>query len=465
MIPLLAGHAPAATAIVDADRGVTVCYGELCDRVAASALELKSSLAGRLVFQVAANTVDSIVAYLACLEAKIPVALVESAASERLNRLKECYQPAAVILPEGRPVEEGMYRICSIGINQVYAVPDQSHSMAIHPDLALLLTTSGSTGSPKLVRLTQQNIVSNARSIASYLNLDSSERAIQSLPLQYSYGLSLINSHLLAGGSVVLTRHSFMRPEFWNCVNDCECTSFAGVPYMYETLHRLGFEPGRYESLRYMTQAGGALRPDLITAFHRRAESAACRLYVMYGQTEATARISYVPPDSLERKIGSIGVPIPGGKLELAEVQDAEGWELVYSGPNVMMGYAEDAKDLSKGDELHGVLRTGDLAKVDSEGFFCLTGRLKRFAKLCGRRVSLEDVEKQIEYAYPIRCAVIEKGERLLIFTEGAAGVSLGGISKRISEQLSLPPKYVQVQPIDAMPMTASGKKDYRALS
>ena len=234
---------------------------------------------------------------------------------------------------------------------------------------------------------------------------------------------------------------------------------------MYETLDRLRFEPGRHKSLRYLTQAGGALRPDLIKAFHCRTESVGCRFYVMYGQTEATARISYVPPEILKDKIGSIGVPIPGGELELVEVEDAGECELMYCGPNVMMGYAEDAEDLSKGDELHGALRTGDLARVDSDGFFYLTGRLKRFAKLCGRRVSLEDVEKQIEYSYPVRCAVIEKGERLLIFTEGADGVSLGGISKRISEQLSLPPKYVQVQMINAMPMTASGKKDYRALS
>ena len=181
--------------------------------------------------------------------------------------------------------------------------------------------------------------------------------------MHYSYGLSVLNSHLVAGGTVVLTPHSFMRPEFWRDADQERATSFAGVPYMYETLHRLRFDPARHPTLRTFTQAGGALRRDLIAHFHGRVTEAGARLVVMYGQTEATARISYVPPERLGEKIGSIGIPIPGGTLRLERVEGLEtgASELVYEGENVMLGYAESLADLGLGDVQQGVLRTGDL--------------------------------------------------------------------------------------------------------
>ena len=235
--------------------------------------------------------------------------------------------------------------------------------------------------------------------------------------MHYSYGLSVLNSHLVAGGSIVLTPHSFMRPEFWADVDGKRATSFAGVPYMYETLHRLRFDPARHPGLRTYTQAGGGLRRELIAHFHERTTKAGARLVVMYGQTEATARISYVPPERLGEKIGSIGIAIPGGRLHLEPLEHAGDLaaELVYEGDNVMLGYAEQPRDLALGDVQRGVLRTGDLATVDADGFFTLAGRLKRFAKLFGRRVSLEDVERELESAFPVRAMAIDGGERLQV--------------------------------------------------
>ena len=337
--------------------------------------------------------------------------------------------------------------------------------LVVHSDLAVLLPTSGSTGSPKLVRLTVSNLDSNAQSIAEYLALNPEERAIASLPLHYSYGLSVLNSHFAAGGSVVLTPHSFLRREFWGVVDARACTSFAGVPYMYETLHRLRFDPATHPTLRTLTQAGGGLAPDLTLQMLELAERAGRRFFVMYGQTEATARISFVPPARLRGKIGSIGIPIPDGRLSLAPAEDAgEAMELVYEGPNVMMGYAESPADLGLGDRQGGRLRTGDLGRTDEDGYFFLTGRLRRFAKLFGRRVGLEDVEREVEAEFPVRAAATDGGDRMILHVEPIGAVDAAKIAGHVSRRLGVPPAAVVVRTLATLPRTVAGKKDYRAL-
>jgi acyl-CoA synthetase (AMP-forming)/AMP-acid ligase II len=263
----------------------------------------------------------------------------------------------------------------------------------------------------------------------------------------------------------VLTSHSFLRPEFWREVDEQRCSSFAGVPYMYETLHRLRFDPARHPSLRTFTQAGGGLRPDLVAHFHQRAAASGARFFVMYGQTEATARISYLPPERVTDKLGSIGIPIPGGRLHLEPIEDGAGpCELVYEGPNVMMGYAESRADLALGDVQRGVLQTGDLATVDDEGFFTIVGRRKRFAKLFGRRVSLEDVERELEAAFPVRVMATEAHERVILHVEAEPAFEDRALVERIASFLAVPPVAIAVRRVDALPLTSSGKKNYRAL-
>jgi acyl-CoA synthetase (AMP-forming)/AMP-acid ligase II len=256
-----------------------------------------------------------------------------------------------------------------------------------------------------------------------------------------------------------------MRPEFWRDADEERATSFAGVPYMYETLHRLRFEPGRHSSLRTFTQAGGALRRELVAHFHARTTQSGARLVVMYGQTEATARISYVPPERLDEKIGTIGVAIPGGRLRLQPLEGGEGAaELVYEGENVMLGYAETAADLALGDELHGVLRTGDLGTVDAEGYFSLVGRLKRFAKLFGRRVSLEDVERELESTFPVRVIATEAGERLAVAVAADGVVGDEAVVAHLARFLAVPPSAITLRRLAELPLTATGKKDYKAV-
>jgi acyl-CoA synthetase (AMP-forming)/AMP-acid ligase II len=314
----------------------------------------------------------------------------------------------------------------------------------LHPDLRVLLSTSGSTGSPKLVRLTERNVRANAASIAEYLQLDAGERAIQSLPLSYSYGLSVLNSHLHAGASVAFTPHSVIRPEFWADFRRYEATSFAGVPYAYAMLERIGMRDMALPTLQTMTQAGGRLDPEVAKRFaaHR-------RFFVMYGQTEATARIAYVPPERLADKPGSIGIAIPGGELSV------EDGELVYRGPNVMMGYASQRADLARGDELGGVLHTGDLGYVDDDGFFFVTGRAKRIAKVYGQRINLDEIEAAIDGP----AGAIAGDDRIDVFAERGAD------ARALAAHFRLPPRALAVHEIERLPLKSSGKIDYTALS
>jgi acyl-CoA synthetase (AMP-forming)/AMP-acid ligase II len=453
-------------ALVSPAEGVRLSYAELGERVERASVQLVREIGTRrLVFLAPGPDTQAVILYLACLHARLPLCLAEPQA-DPLSRLSGVYRPALILAPDTLATPDGWVSRESPVTGYAASYATQAADSPLHPDLAIMLTTSGSTGSPKLVRLSLRNLEANAAAIAEYLRLGSGERAVQSLPMHYSYGLSVLNSHLLAGGTMVLTPHSFMRPEFWRDADGEGATSFAGVPYMYETLHRLRFDPSRHPSIRTFTQAGGALRKELIAHFHAAATRAGARLVVMYGQTEATARISYVPPERLGEKVGAIGIAIPGGRLRLEPLDGTEGAasEMVYEGPNVMLGYAESPADLAAGDVQQGVLRTGDLGTVDRDGYFTVVGRIKRFAKLFGRRVSLEDVERELESAFPVRVIATDAGEKLNLHVATDGAVRDEELIAHLARFLAVPPVAIAVRRLTELPLTASGKKNYKAV-
>lgn len=278
------------------------------------------------------------------------------------------------------------------------------------------------------------------------------------LPMQYSYGLSVINSHLRVGATVLLGAPALTTREFWQLAATHAATSLAGVPYTYEMLRRLDVRALAPESLRVFTQAGGRLKPELVEHFAELARARAGRFYVMYGQTEATARISYVPPDRLSQKLGSIGVPIPGGELDLRE-----NGELVYRGPNVMLGYAERRSDLARGDELLGVLHTGDLAKRDADGYYYLTGRMKRISKLFGLRLNLDDIDALLASDLPCSAACVGSDTELTIAVEDQSQLSRA--RELVTQTYRLHPSVVRSSFVAALPRTPAGKVDYAQLS
>jgi len=445
-----------APVLVDAAARRVWTQDELADVVQSCAEALVTGKR-ELVFCLCGGDVTSIVGYLSAVRAGHAVALLDAAAHADLTEaLIDRYRPAFVVHSDDGPTPRVRRGSDATG-------------RQLGDELAVLLSTSGTTGSPKLVRLAYRNIEANANSIAEYLEIDERERAIQSLPIHYSYGLSVLHSHLAAGASVILTPHSIMRPQFWADAARWESTSFAGVPYSYAILERTGLLRNAIpDTMRTLMQAGGRLAPESIIQLHEMMSDRGGRMWVMYGQTEATARISYVPPEALPEKAHTIGIPIPGGRLsirvgtqEIAE-PDVEG-ELIYHGPNVMLGYAEDREDLVLGDALHGELHTGDLGSFDEDGFFRLTGRTKRIAKIYGLRVNLDEIEAAASAHGPV--AAVDGGEQILLWRVAGAETTAGDLRREIARRFGLNSRAIAVRDIDTLPLKASGKVDYDTLA
>jgi acyl-CoA synthetase (AMP-forming)/AMP-acid ligase II len=331
-----------------------------------------------------------------------------------------------------------------------------------HEDLALLLSTSGSTGSPKLVRLSCHNLASNAVAIADYLGIRETDRAATTLPMSYCYGLSVIHSHLLRGAGLILTDHSVVDDEFWQLFRRHRGTSFAGVPYTFELLERVGAQALDLPHLRYVTQAGGRMPPERVRRFAELGRLWGWDLFVMYGATEATARMSYLPPQLASSQPEAIGRPIPGGAfaIEPCEAQDDEDiGELVYRGPNVMMGYAHRPTDLALGKTVDA-LRTGDIARRSHDGLYQLIGRSSRFVKMYGLRIDLQRVEATMrEHGITAICTDVE--DRLAVAT---AGHDDAEVQRVAAAAAGVPAGAVQAVTVAELPKLPSGKPDYEAV-
>jgi len=437
--PLLGGR-PSDVALVCGSASVT--YGDLSARVEERAAELGPTR--RLVLLEAGNDLESVVTYLAVLAGGHPVLVAAPGDTDRHADLVDRYRPD-VIQASGAPLRE--------------VRPGTDHNL--HPDLAVLLSTSGSTGSPKLVRLSLANVVANARSIASYLGIRDDDRAITSLPLHYCYGLSVLTSHLVSGAAVVLTELSVADACFWKLVEESRATSFAGVPYTFDLLDASGFRQRMIPSLRYVTQAGGRMDPARVREYAQLGCRRGWDLYVMYGQTEATARMAYLPPDLAVVHPEAVGVPIPQGAFRLDGAGPDGVGELVYSGPNVMMGYALEPADLARGAEVTE-LRTGDLGRQRDNGLWEIMGRLGRQAKLFGLRLDLDRVERMLgERGRAAR--VLTHDDRLWVFTDRPR--ALERTRRCVLELTGLPASAVRVVRLESLPRTAAGKPDYAALT
>ncbi len=412
-----------------------------------------------LVFVLCRNDLPSLAAYLACLQKGHAILLLpHDMEVALLESLAATYRPDFIWSPRSRDHEGYRPEAGSdLDEHRLYGSRERAGHPPIHPDLALLLSTSGSTGNPKLVRLSYANLQANAASIAEYLGLGEGERPITSLPMHYSYGLSVINSHLLAGSTILLTGRKIRSQEFWTFFKANEATSMAGVPYVYQMLREIGFEEMELPSLRTLTQAGGHLDVGLQQHFVEWARQRNIRYYTMYGQTEATARIAYLPPDRAAEGLGSIGVPIPGGKIEIVD------GELVYSGPNVMLGYAEHRDDLANGDELKGRLHTGDIARIDDRGLCHIVGRKKRFIKIMGLRVNCDDVERQLSDEFGRGFVVLGTDSHLTV------AITAGGIERDIVDFIRrtyhVKGSLCSVRIVAEFPMLPAGKVDYATLN
>jgi len=454
-------------AVIEAN-GQKWSFKELASEINRFKIQIRDSRS--LIFILTQNNIESLVGYLFAIEFNHVPLLINSEINQvLLKELITIYQPNYLFMPEGIDFnhvqyvqDENGYRTYKLLIQTAWLNHD------LNPKLALLLSTSGSTGNPKSIRLCRSNIELNMKAIANYLNLSVSDRSITTLPMNYTYGLSIINSHLYVGASIILTDASIVDKQFWQLFDEHQPTSLNGVPYTYQLLRRL-LKPHHLSSLRYMTQAGGHLGGSLQEYFANFTNEHHVIFYVMYGQTEATARMAYLNPSRVLDKLDSIGQAIPGGRFELVSEDGTlitsphVLGELIYYGPNVSMGYAQSLEDLSLGDQWSGRLATGDLASIDEEGFYFIQGRKNRYVKVYGVRVNLDDVENEVVRVVGRQeVAIVGIEDRIDIYTVLSID---SNVTTEVATRFGIHPSVFRTSVISEIPKNQAGKTLYSALN
>ena len=424
---------------------------------------------GSLAILLCQNQYESVFFYINAIERGVVPIMVDAESDPSLVKTMILeYHPDYIFTPSTNVAQFENYLVVYTLKNYTLLKCKHESSTALHSELALLLSTSGTTGSPKLVRLSYNNLVSNARSISEYLELDSKEIAISSLPMNYSFGLSILNSHLFIGGSVVMTTESITQRRFWELFKNFKVTSLSGVPYTFEILKKFRLLNADLPSLKTLTQAGGKLSNELIEHFVQITSQKSIKFFVMYGQTEGTARLSYLPPQYIMEKLGSIGKPIPNGEFHIIDEkgnkidQPGISGELVYTGSNVMLGYSFCLEDLTRGNDNNGRLFTGDIALFDENGFYFIVGRIKRFIKLFGNRVNLDELESLL-LDLEVQSACIGKDNALVIYIIKPQDNDI--VKEFLTKKLGIHFSVFDIRIIEEIPKNASGKTLYSKLS
>ena len=445
-------------AVID-DSRATMTYGEICDYVE----DFRNHLTERtLTFILAENSIGSLLGYLSMLSNKIvPLVLSRNTDNALYKNLYDTYQPAYLWAPKEMARELGGEALWE-SWNYVLIKTGQV-SPKLFEELSLLLPTSGSTGSPKLVRHTYRNIEANARNVSMMFKMTGDERAMASLPMHYTMGLSVIASHLYAGATVVLSNRSLMDMAFWKTMKEERITSFTGVPFSYEIMHKLRiFRRMEFPDLEIITQGGGKLAEDIYQECCEYAERTGKQFIPTYGQSECTARMAYLAADMASKKLCCIGKAEPNGQLSIIDNDgnetfegDATG-EMVYRGENVTMGYAYCKEDLIKGDENFGVMHTGDIAHRDADGYYFIIGRMKRFLKIFGLRIGLDEVENLVKTNFDTDCLSTGTDEMLTVHVTNK-GI-LDQVSEYIEKTTHLFKKNIEVVYIPEIKRNEAGK-------
>jgi acyl-coenzyme A synthetase/AMP-(fatty) acid ligase len=464
MFPFETKHQDNSTAIIT-DGGTCLTYGDISNFSG----KIHELIPRRcLLFSLCKNTAGSLLGYVSFLSNSIvPVMLDSNIDAVFLETLINTYRPKYLWLPDKRVNEFINHQVIFSDHGYSLVKLEEKISFALHPDLAMLLTTSGSTGSPKFVRISYENIISNTKSIASYLSIHEQDRPIINLPMWYSYGLSVVNTHLSKGATLLLTTKSIVEKDFWEFIRVRNASSLSGVPYTFEILKKLKFSEMSLPYLKTLTQAGGKLSEELHIYFSEYALNFDKRFFIMYGQTEATSRMSYLSPEHALKKPGSIGLPVPGSEFNIIDDNGNEvdqpdmAGELVYRGKNVSMGYSSCGDDLLKGDENNGILFTGDLAKKDEDGFYYITGRKNRYIKLFGNRINLDETENLVSKIIS-DCACTGSDDLLSVFITDET--RLTEIKNYISAKTGIHPAAFSVQYRSEIPKNPTGKINYPLL-
>lgn len=418
----------------------------------------------KLIFVLAQNHIEFITSYVGFLSKNlIPMLIDPKIEANFLKNLAANYSPNYIFLPNSKKIDiENYEKFVELKDHKIFRIKEEKNYY-INKNLALMLSTSGSTGSEKFVRISHQNINDNTKKIVKYLKIKENHRTITTMPPFYTYGLSIINTHLYVGASIFITNASLIEKNFWINFRKQKINSFGGVPYFYEIMKRLNFKKMHFPSLKYFTQAGGPLNRELTKYFMNYAEKNNINFVIMYGQVEATSRMTYLPYKILKKKIGSIGIPIPGGKIRLKGEKSENGkrGEIIYEGKNVSMGYSRNFRDLKKGDENKGVLETGDLAEIDQDGYLFITGRKSRNVKLFGHRINLDEIENILQKK-GYNCLCVGEDNKITLFSKEERNVK--ELVKFLSKLMNVHSSCFNHKYIKSFPLSSNNKISYNKL-
>ena len=455
--------APQRIAAVDSN-GSTLKYAE----IAQLSQHITSLVAQRaLCFLLVENNIGGIAWTMSMLDSRQLVPLILNVKTEEalLQQLLATYQPTYICAPES-------FSTRGTFVDQQYGYQLTKVSEDICPlyeELSHLLPTSGSTGSPKLVRHKYDNIEAAGLNISTFFELKETDRPLMVLPLYYTMGLSMVFSHLRVGATILITGLSMTDINFWKFLKEQQATSFTGVPYSFQILNLMRFFRMDLPHLELLTQGGGKMPTDLNIKFAEYCRDNGKRWIATYGQSECTARMAYLPAKWAFDKIGSIGIAVPNGELSLIDTDGnpittphTEG-EMCYQGKNVTMGYAREQADLALGDERNGYIRTGDLAYFDEDGCYYIVGRMGRFLKLFGMRVGLDECEQIVQTDCGIECACVGTDEKMIVYITNAD--KQNEVKDILVQKTHIVATSFQVRVIDEIPKNEAGKKLYSKLS
>ena len=417
----------------------------------------------KLIFLLVDNSYPSIIFYISLLKSGHTITLINSnIKSQNLIDLINIYKPNDIITK--RILDLNFYQeVYKLHGYNCYKIKKKKNHY-INEELFFLLTTSGSTGSSKLVRLSYKNIESNTKSIVKFLSIKSSDKLITTLPPDYTYGFSQINTHLYKSSTIILNDYSIIQRDFWELLCKTQATTFGGVPYTYELLKKIKFENYNLSSLKYITQAGGKLSKENQKYFYNILKKKKIKLIIMYGATEATSRMSYLPWSKCKNKIGSIGIPIPGSKMEIIKPNNKKIGEILFKGTNVSLGYANSFKDLKKGDLNNGKLYTGDLGFRDNQGYYFIIGRKKRFLKIVGHRISLDELEIQLRNFLKYKSIYCTGTDNELVVLVGKKQIK-NNLLNCLLKEYKINKNLIKIKFFNKIILTSSGKINYEAIN
>ena len=386
--------------------------------------QIESKIGNRsLIVMIADNDVAPIMGYISFIRSdNVTILLDKSFKIEYIQKIINKYKPNYLFGPPEYFDQSIKTDVVFFLKNYKLFKTNYKKHKKINKKNLLLLSTSGTTQNPKFVRLSNSNLYNNTRSIIKYLKIKSDHNTITTMPMGYSYGLSIINTHLSSGSKIILNNKTVFDRSFWKLVDKYKITSFGGVPQLYELLKQLKFEKINLPHLKYLTQAGGKLEKKILKYFENICKEKNIKFIIMYGQTEASPRISYLEWKKFTLKFGSIGKVLSGSKFKILDKRGKyikstySVGELIFFGKNVSLGYASDLEDLYKSDINKGKLFTGDLVYKDNDNYLYIVGRKNRISKIFGLRINLDDIEKQLKKKqYEVKCVPDNKYLKILI--------------------------------------------------